>query len=91
MKTRGISALFVLGLLFFVQSAVIASLSLGKAPTDPLELYAYITMRQIWQLVTSLDRSLFGCLACWLLALYLRTKRLEREINEARTSAGSSR
>jgi hypothetical protein len=51
-KIRGGVALFVLGLLFFVQSAFIAF----QLPS---------------QEVASLAGSLFGCLGCWLWALYL--------------------
>ena len=82
MNKRGIFVLFVLGLLLFVESAIIASkFPLGEVPPDLAPISLYIREIRISQLATSLNGSLFGCLACWLWALYLRTRWLEREIN----------
>jgi hypothetical protein len=56
-KIPGRVALFVLGLLFFVQSVIVAVvISLQKFPGQSLD---------------SLTGSMFGCLGCWLWAWYL--------------------
>ena len=82
MKNRGIFALVILGLLSLVQGGIIAAQSpMGEAPPGVDARRMYVLDVRISQYVTGLSRSLFGCLACWLLALYLRTRRLEQEIN----------
>lgn len=55
-KIRGNVALFVIGLLFFVQSLIIA---------------AQFFLQKVRPEVTSLAGSVFGCLGCWLWAWYL--------------------
>ena len=75
--------LFVLGVLFFVQAGIISTqFPLTEPSPWRLELMdLYVREVRISQCVTGLSGSLFGCLGCWLLALYLKIRKLEREIN----------
>jgi hypothetical protein len=85
MKLRNISILFIVGLLFFLQAGIIVSINpLGEPPTDPVGFRSYIEAFTIWQRIKSVDGSLIGCVGCWMISLYLRTKRLEREIEQLR-------
>jgi hypothetical protein len=92
MKGRLMLILFVLGLLFFIQAAIISLVQFPRAEYPPnLEpMHLYIRELQLSEGVKSLIGSLFGCLACWILGLYLRTRRLEREVNAYRESPSTS-
>ena len=84
MKKRGISVLFAVGVFFFLQACAIAGFQFPSAeyPANLEPMHLYVRQLEITQAVNALVGSLVGCVGCWMLALYLRTKRLEREINE---------
>jgi hypothetical protein len=81
MKPPRLSILFILGVLFFIQAGIIATrFPSGETRTDVESTKQHVRELCISQWVTSLSGSLAGCLGCWLLALHLRTRKLEREI-----------
>ena len=92
MKRRGIPVLFILGLFFFIQAGIISIVQFPKAEYPPnLEpMHLYLRELQLSEGVKSLTGSLFGCLGCWILGSYLRTRRLEREIIACRESPSVS-
>jgi hypothetical protein len=45
-------------------------------------MVSFIGEQRAGELVASVGGSLFVCLGCWMLALYLKTRRLERRLDE---------
>jgi len=90
MNTRLCRSLFWVGVAFFLQAVVLLSLFFAESrsdfyhdhprPSDLSDMVLYIVQLRVGQMVGGMAGSLFGCLALWLLLLYLRIRQLERKI-----------
>jgi len=84
--------LLVVGLAFLLQAGILMGLFLAESrknvdPTDYDDVRLSVVEFRTGQMVSSVVGSLTGCFGLWLLLLYLKTRRLERQISELRGQA----
>jgi hypothetical protein len=78
-----------LGVALLIQAAVITALFLAESrknidPADVAAVRLSVVEFRTGQMVSSVVGSVAGCFAAWMVLLYLKTRRLERQIAELR-------
>jgi hypothetical protein len=90
-RTRRIFLVFlaVVGFLFFLQATLQVDQFLAELhkPTgvDPVRFRIYVGELSVGHMVGGVVGSLFGCFGSWLLLIYLKLNRIERQIAELRS------
>jgi hypothetical protein len=81
--------LFFVGCAFFIQAGIVMSLFDSETQkmmdsTNMADVHIAVNQHATGQMVSSAIGSIVGCFGCWLILLYLKIRKLERELAELR-------